>query len=646
MRKCLSHEGDCDEKGQCFMNLPIYKSVDLTTGKISDFPISRTLFELYLGGKILAGKLLLDLQPKGLPRFHPESVLIINTGPANGTGAPSSSRFNMTFKNILTGGIASSNCGGTFGISMKAAGIDGLIISGKADNLSLIEIVDGNITIKDATAYQGMDTEETQNHFDKHWGKLVIGPAGEAQVWYASAVSGERVAGRCGAGAVMGSKNLKALIAYGTKRHEIYNPDGFTKYIKKWVTFLKKHPMTGSSLPAYGTAGLVSSANASGALPANNFKEGRFKEARAISGEHLADKYLTRNSGCVSCPIRCERRVEYNGHEIKGPEYETIGLFGSNMGNDDIERIFAINYYADIWGLDTISLAGTIACALELQDKGMADFGLDCGSTDSVIETIRKISHREGIFTDLANGAKWLSEKYGGKEFAIHVKGLELAAYEPRQSVGMGLGYATSNRGGCHLNGGYLALIESVGVLSVDRRHPSSKAELTVMFQNMMEAVSAAGFCLFTAQAVIPAVFFRLGPNHALTRVANKVLGATGLLLRPMWWLMPGLLPFNSMFLLPHAEIIKLITGNKMTSGRLMQIGERGYNTERLFSLREGITADDDTLPARLTETVQENDPKGVPVPLSKMLPVYYKVRGWDNEGKPTRRKLKQLDIY
>ena len=209
MRKCLSHEGDFDEKGQCFMNLPIYKSVDLTTGKISDFPISRTLFELYLGGKILAGKLLLDLQPKGLPRFHPESVLIINTGPANGTGAPSSSRFNMTFKNILTGGIASSNCGGTFGISMKAAGIDGLIISGKADNLSLIEIVDGNITIKDATAYQGMDTEETQNHFDKHWGKLVIGPAGEAQVWYAGAVSGERVAGRCGAGAVMGSKNLK-----------------------------------------------------------------------------------------------------------------------------------------------------------------------------------------------------------------------------------------------------------------------------------------------------------------------------------------------------------------------------------------------------------------------------------------------------
>ncbi|MDR1559999.1 MAG: aldehyde ferredoxin oxidoreductase family protein [Clostridiales bacterium] len=627
------------------MNLPIYKFIDLTSGEIRDYPISRTLFERYLGGKILAGKLLMDLQPEGLPRFHPDNALIINTGPAGGTGAPSSGRFNMTFKNVLTGGIASSNCGGTFGVSLKAAGIDGLIITGKAKKLSYIEILDGGVSIKDASAYAGMDTEEIQSRFDKHWGKLVIGPAGESLVWYACAISGERVAGRCGAGAVMGSKNLKALTAYGTKRPEIYDPDGFTAYVRKWTAFLKNHPMTGSALPTYGTAGLVSSANASGALPTRNFKEGRFEKSRDISGESLADKRLTRNGGCVSCPIRCERRVKLNGREIKGPEYETVGLFGSNLGSGDMDRIIEINYYADIWGMDTITLAGTIAFALELQEKGMADFGLDIGGKEAIIEVLRKVGRREGIFTELANGTKWLSEKYGGKDFAIHSKGLELASYEPRQSVGMGLGYATSNRGGCHLNGGYLALIESVGVVSVDRRHPSSKAELTIMFQNMMESVSGAGFCLFTAQAVIPAIFFKLGPNHAVTRAVNKILGSAGFALRPIWWLLPGLLPFNTMFLLPHAEVVKLITGMPMTSGKLIQIGERGYNTERLFNLREGLTGADDSLPARLTNTSQENDPEGKPVPLSRMLPLYYKVRGWDSEGRPTPKKLKQLRI-
>lgn len=627
------------------MNLPVYARIDLTTGDVSPYPISERLFEQYIGGKILGGKLLYDLMPKGTDALAPESVLIINTGPANGTGAPSSSRFNLSFKNVLTGGVASSNCGGQFGVMLRRAGYDGLILTGKAERLSYVEILDGHIAIRDASAFAGMDAEKVQEQFDKHWGKLVIGPAGENLVRYAGAMSGERMAGRCGAGAVLGSKNVKGLVAFGTKPAPVENKEALDKYVAKWVKFLQNHPMTGEALPRYGSAGLVSAANASGALPTRNFTKGRYEKFRDISGETLADTHLTRNSGCVSCPIRCERRVKVGGKEVKGPEYETVGLFGANIENNNLEWINEINYQADILGMDTISLAGTIAFAMELQEKGMADFGLHFGDIENIKNVIGKIARREGIYSELANGSKWLSEKYGGKEFAIHAKGLEMASYEPRQSVGMGLGYATANRGGCHLNGGYLALIESVGVLSVDKNSPKGKAELTVMFQNMMEAISAGGFCLFTAQAVIPAFFFRLGPTHPITRFANGALASARFLLRPMWNLLPGLIPFNTMYLMPHAEVLKHVTGLKMTTGKLMQAGERGYNTERMFNLREGLTGKDDALPDRLTKVPQQaDDPKTI-VPLDKMLPRYYKVRGWDANGVPTPQKLRRLGI-
>lgn len=627
------------------MKLPVYKSIDLCTGSVSDYLITEEMFRNYIGGKIMGGKLLLDLLPQGTDPLAPEAVLIVNTGPANGTGAPSSSRFNMTFKNVLTGGIASSNCGGQFGVMLKAAGIDGLILSGKSETPCYIEILDGEITIKDASAFMGMDAEQVQEAFPKRWGKLVIGQAGEHMVRYACAVSGERVAGRCGAGAVMGSKNLKGLVAYGTQKPHIAEQKKFDAYIKKWVDFLKKHPMTGYSIPSYGTAGLVMAANASGALPTHNFQNGRYAHARDISGEALAETLLTRNYGCVSCPIRCARKVMVEGKEVKGPEYETVGLFGSNIDNNDLEFINQMNYYADIWGLDTISMAGTISFAMELQEKGMADFDIRFGNIDNLKDVIWKIANREGVGDELANGSKWLAQKYGGEAFAIHAKGLELASYEPRHSVGMGLGYATANRGGCHLNGGYLALFESVGVIEVDRQTHRGKAELTVMFQNLMEAVSACGFCLFTCYAVIPAFLFRLGPTHWVTKTINKVLLGVRGVLRPIWWLMPGLLPFNTMYLAPQAAVLSMITGMNIKTGRLMQIGERGYNTERLFSLREGLTGADDALPKRLTEELQEPDKPDSKVPLDKMLPIYYKVRGWDENGVPTARKKKQLGI-
>jgi aldehyde:ferredoxin oxidoreductase len=626
------------------MSLPVYAKIDLTGGSAEPFGISEEYFKKYIGGKTLAARLLLDLMRPGLDCLDPGALIIINTGPLNGTGAPSSSRFNISFKNVLTGGIASSNCGGLFGVMLKRAGYDGLIISGRAAQPSRVEICDGLVSIIPAPELWGLDTEAVQEKLPAHHGKLVIGPAGENLVRFASAASGERMAGRCGGGAALGAKNLKALSAYGTRETAPENPRRYYAFIKKWVKFIRNHPMTGDALPHYGTVGLVNKANASGALPTRNFQYGYCADADAVSGETLAETILTRNSGCVSCPIRCERRVMKDGREIKGPEYETAGFFGPNIGAKDLQKVVDFNYVCDILGMDTISCASTIAFAMELKERGMADFDLEFGRIDNIEEILRKIARREGIYSELANGSKWMSEKYGGKEFAMHAKGLEMASYEPRRSVGMGLGYATSNRGGCHLNGGYLALLESIGVLSTDAQNPSSKAELTVFMQDALEAVSAGGCCLFTAQTFVPAIFFHLGPNHIVTRVAGKAMTFAGAAVRLLLNIKP-LLRFNSFFLLPHAEALRLVTGLPMYTGSFLTLGERSFNLERLFNIREGLSAADDSLPGRLTGTPQQAEKPDTVVPLEYMLKQYYKVRGWSASGIPSKRKLRHLGI-
>ncbi len=624
--------------------LPVYARIDLTTGKTSRLEIPREIFRLYVGGKTLGAKLLTDLTPPGLDPLAPEAMVIVNTGPANGTGAPSSSRFNMTFKNVLTGGIASSNCGGQFGVMLKRAGYDGVILTGRAEKPVTISIVDGEMALADASALWGLDAEQTQEKLPKLYGKLVIGPAGEHLVRFAAAVSGERVAGRCGAGAALGAKNIKAIVAYGTKRPEIYNRKKFDPYVKKWVKFLKNHPMTGEGLPTYGSAGLVSKANATNALPTHNFKYGHSADAHFVSGETLSDQNLLRNSGCISCPIRCERRVMVDGKDVKGPEYETCGFFGPNIDATSMENMLRLNYVCDLLGMDTISLASTIAFAMELKENGLADFGVDFGNSDNLMEVVEKIARREGIYSELANGSKWLSEKYGGKEYAMHAKGLEMASYEPRRCVGMGLGYATANRGGCHLNGGYLALLESVGVLLTDPLSPDAKPALTVFLQNGLEAVSACGFCLFTAQSFVPAIFFKLGPHHPVTRLVGRVATHLGLGVRMLLGMMP-VIRFNSVYLFPQAEATRLITGLPMYTGSFVILGERGFNIERLYNLREGLTGQDDRLPDRLTRVPQDPDNPRTVVPMDRMLPVYYRVRGWGADGVPAARKKRRLGI-
>lgn len=623
------------------MNLPRYLLIDLSTGIVEKYPVSLDYFRTYLGGKALAARILLDETQPGIDPLSPENVLIINTGPLTGTGAPSSGRFNVTTKNVLTGGIASSNSGGNFGIWLRKAGFDGLVIKGRAEKPIYIEVVDGQAFIQDAAHLWGLDTEETQTKLPAKHGKAVIGPAGENLVRYASIVSQERVAGRCGVGAVMGSKNLKAVTAYGHEPIPMVQPDKFRKLNKAWLKTVQKNILTGQVLPRYGTMGFVSKANVTGLLPVRNFSRSGFAGAEAISGETYAEKHLTKNFGCVACPIRCGRRQLLDGKDIKGPEFETVGLLGSNLDNDSMELIARWNYQADLMGMDTISLGGTLGFAMELKERGLADLGVAFGEFEGIEELIKDIAYRRGTGAELAQGSKWLAAKYGGEEFAQQSKGMEYAAYDPRRSVGLGLGYATANRGACHLNGGYMVFLEVLGPLNVEPQTAKGKAALTILMQNLMEAISTSGLCLFTSMALFPNGLHKLSPSGKLLGAISKVMGASGPL---VGWLNnhPGAVPLN-LGAVPYSGALKHVTGLPFSLGRFLRLGQVAYNVERAFNAREGVLAD--TLSRRTTAEPQVPDRPDTVVPLAQMLPEYYRLRGWDEQGVPRPEILRGLGI-
>ncbi len=626
------------------MILPRYMEIDLAADKVQSYSISQNDYQMFLGGKSLAAKILYDELPANINPLAAENLLVINTGPLTGTGAPSSSRFNISSKSPLTGAIASSNCGGTFGTRLRRAGFDGLVIRGQAPHPVYIEILDGGILIKDARDLWGLDTEEFQNHFNKKYGQLVIGPAGENMVLYACAISGERAAGRCGIGAVMGSKNLKGLVAGGDMPIPIADKSRWREYTARWMKALKQHPGTGQDLPRLGTAGFVNKSNRSKVLPVHNFQAVNAEESYKISGETLASDYLERNSGCLSCPIRCERRVKIDGKDVKGPEYETIGLFGSNIGNYDLKPIINWNHQADRLGLDTISLAGSIAFAMELQQKGKKDFGLKFDSIEGISTAIDDIAYRRGVCAELADGTKRLAEKYGEKDSAIQVKGLELASYDPRHTVGLGLGYATANRGACHLGGGFLSFLEVLSPVTISGLTTSGKAALTVFFQNSMEAVSLGGSCLFTAFTVIPPFLFGRKKDNLLSKIVGRLI----LLSSPMIKFLamhPLLLRFKLFALFPHVEALEIVTGRKITTGDFIRYGERAFTIERMFNNREGISATDDILPGRIMEELTVGQKIKMQDKLTAMLEEYYFIRRYDQQGRPSKKLLNKLNL-
>ena len=625
--------------------------LDLSTRRTENYVWTDRDREKYIGGKGMASKILYDnLTGKETP-FGEDNLIVVTTGPLTGTGAPSSNRFNISSLSPLTGITASSNCGGNFGHYLKKAGLDALVIRGRSESPCWIEVRSGEIVFHDAAALWGLRAGETQRELQKaldaahggaqRCGMAVIGPAGENRVRYASVISGERAAGRAGIGAVFGSKNLKAITAAGDAVPRIHAPEKTAALRRKWVAYLRSHPITGEQLPKLGTAGLVSSMQVHGLLATRNYARGRFEHFEAVSGEALAEEQTVANSGCLSCPIRCTRRVKLDGENVKGPELETLGLLGGNIENADLAQLCRWNRELDELGMDTISAAGTLAWAMEANEKGLWDNGLRFGETEKLPQLFDDIAHRRGIGNELAEGSRRLSEKYGGQDFAIQSKGLELAAYEPRRAVGQGLGYAVSNRGGCHINGGYLVVLEGLG-LNVNGQTPRGKADLCMVMQDIMEAISLGGQCIFTSYGVLPAFLVR-NPNGPVAKAVNALVPFAGPAVRVL-----NRFPRIACLqlpLLPYTYELNHTVGMKMDIGRFLRCGERSYNVERAVNARFGVSAANDTLPKRLTEVPQDPAYPGMRVPLERMKKTYYRARGWDANGLPGEKKLRSLGI-
>ncbi|MCQ2488649.1 MAG: aldehyde:ferredoxin oxidoreductase [Clostridia bacterium] len=614
--------------------------IDLTKKTFEEFPWSDEDRKRTLGGKVMAGDILYHHIRPGMTAWDEDNWLVITTGPLTGCGVPSSSRFNISTISPLTGVLTSSNSGGDFGLMLKRCGYDGCIITGKATTPTRIHITEDDVEFLDASDLWGMECTPAQEALPREFAKLVIGPAGEHKVLYSAVLSGERCSGRGGVGAVFGDKMLKAVTAKGFKHPTVYDKASLVKLCKKWTNTMRNHPISGRQLPVLGTAGLVSPMEARGLLATKNFSDGHFEDFDMVSGETLSEEKLIRNSGCTTCVMQCTRRCYVDGKDVKGPELEILGLMGPNILNNDLQKIIDWNYWIDEMGMDAISTAGTIAFAMELKEKGLWDCGLEFGKNDNITDMIKAIAHREGAGDELANGSRKMAEKFGGMDFAIQSKGMELSAYEPRRAVGQGLGYATSNRGGCHLNAGYLVFIEGLG-LDIDSLTPNGKGALCVMFQNLMEAISAAGLCLFTSYPVFPGYVFD-HPNAPITKAVT--------------WAMPHLGPvikiinhYASVFqiyipLIPHTKAIELATGMKMKLGTFLTIGERGWNTERVANMVLGQQPGADKLPKKLTDECQDPSDPRTRVPLDVMLKAFNENRQWNN-GDPTGKVLKKLKI-
>ncbi len=571
--------------------------------------IADEIYENYLGGRGLGVKLFTDRVSPTVEPLSPDNKLVFTIGPVTGTSVSTSGRMSLVTKSPLTGTIFYSNTGGIFGFSMKRCGIDGIIIEGKSDKPCYIVIDDDKgLEIKDADELWGLDTEETYDKLKEIEGEKVhtleIGPAGENQVRLASIMNdASRAFGRGGVGAVFGSKNLKAIaVINGKQKTEVDNPELLKNYAKSALDKIKALPVTRSALPLFGTAGVLHVTNSLGMLPIRNFKYGQHEKAPLIGGEAIRKEILVKTEACYACTIRCGRLTKAGNMKGKGPEYETVWALGANCEIFNLIKITQANYHCNKLGLDTISMGVTISCAMELQDKGLFPYEeVKFGNEDVLSELVIKTARKEGIGAELAEGSKRLAEKYGDAETAIHVKGLELPAYDPRGAMGHALGYATSNRGGCHLTG-YMAAME---IFNAPKKIPrftlGGKADLLVLKQNQSAVEDSLVNCKFSGYA--------LGFDY-------------------------------------QARFVSAITGLDFNVTRLLEIGERIYNLERVFNIGAGFSNDDDKLPERF-ETIpfKEGLSKDRVVPINEMLSAYYNVRGWDENGVPKKEKLEELGL-
>ena len=589
--------------------------VDLTNGTIKEEGIPEEKMKMFLGARGLGSKYLADeIDPKIDP-LSPENKLIFAPGPLSGTTAPTGGRYDVITKGPLTGTIAASNSGGFFGAEVKFAGYDMIIVEGRSEKPVYISIRDNDVKIEDASDLWGKDVYETtdlllEKFGDKRARVACIGPAGEKLVRFAAIMNDkDRAAGRTGVGAVMGSKNLKAIVVRGSKRVEVANPEEFKAVVKEKIDILKENGTTGQGLPTYGTKVLDNIINQNGLYPTYNFQTGVFEGTEPISGEALVDKYLVRNKACFACPIGCGRVTRLpSGLEGEGPEYETGWAFGADCGVSDLNAIVEANFICNKLGLDTISTGTTIAAAMELYEKGylpkeMIEKGPEprFGSSEAIVYYAWAIGNRKGLGDKLAEGSYRFADSLGHPELSMSVKKQELPAYDPRGAQGHGLEYATSNRGGCHVRG-YMISPEILGSPEkLDPQQIEGKDQWVKTFQDLTAVIDAAGLCLFTS--------FALGLSD-------------------------------------YTDLVNAATGFNYKDEELLQVGERIWNLERVFNIKAGVGPEQDTLPKRLLEEPMPDGPnKGHVVRLSEMLPKYYKIRGWDEKGYPTDEKLKELGI-
>lgn len=604
--------------------------INLTDHSFTISTISKTNRTLFLGGKGLALKLLFDRQNPGVSPFAEDNYLAFTTGVIMGTNAPCSARFSSVTKSPLTNTFFHSSCGGPFGMALKTSGFDALLIKGISEKPVYIIIDKNGVEFKDAKHLWGKKTSETAKLIENEGsGSLIIGPAGENLVKFANMRSGHRFLGRGGLGAVAGSKNLKAIVAKGKEfKIEPVNVKKFDKTKKTFNTYIKRNETTSQKYRQMGTSSHVLMSNTANILPVFNFKDGSHEDAHKISGEVYQNDFDSKHHTCKPCSILCGHKGTFENFESAIPEYETIGLLGSNLGVFNPEKIAAYNKECGELGLDTISCGGTLAFAMELGEKEIFDFRIGFGDEDKIIDYINQIAYAKGAGKELSEGSRYLSNKYGGKEFAINVKGLEVAAYDPRGSFGHGLSLAVANRGGCHLSASIFVLEAYFNLASSDTT--KGKGEMVKYFENIYSAINSLHICQFTAYAAFfeppllkytPIPLLKLFVDHIPT------------------------IALNLMDISIYPKLWSSITGISLSSHKFKKAGERIHVLERYMNTREGITKSDDILPKRFTDETRASDSLNKMVPLYKMLENYYKCRSYDKNGIPNAKLIKKLKI-
>ena len=592
--------------------------VNLTTREINieDIP-EKTLID-YVGGRGLGTKLMYDETPKGTDPLGEENKLFFITGALNGVNAPTTSRYAVVTKAPLSGTITSSSSGGHFGYNLKSTGFDVIAIEGKASAPVYISVNNQKAEIRDASHLWGKDVhlasdELIKEHSEKA-GIACIGIAGEKQVLLASIMNEKNhAAGRSGIGAVLGSKMLKALVVTGDTKTPIADENAVKEAVGEWRRYIGEAPLTKDVLKEYGTPILVNVINNIGAYPTKNFQDGVFLNFPSTSPETFKELHFVKRAPCHGCPIGCARITQTVKAQGKGPEYETIWAYGGLCLVDNLEKIIHANYFCNQYGIDTISTGSTIACAMELSERGYFDeetkklmhdaIGRDLkfGDEDAIVILSELIGKGEGIGTVLGMGSKRLAEKFGHPELSMSVKGLEIPAYDPRGLKGMALSYATCNRGGCHLRG-YMVGTEAIATpFEIDRFADQGKPGLVKLFQDNAAIIDSLGACIFTQ--------FAINPDH-------------------------------------YALLWSAVTGIPTTGKEILKKGERIWTLERLYNLREGFTIDDDTLPNRiLNEPFKFGHSKGITIDLKEMLDEYFQLRKWNEKGEVSKEKLEELGL-